>query len=208
MENPNPPGIAALGAMTDTLDFVKKMWGNMGVPGMVVPTLSIDEINKKISDLKAVESWLTLNMNMLRGTIQALEVQSGTIAALQSMNMAVGVPGAPPTDSAPPFESPFTTAAQGATEPVSAPVKPAFATPAWSGPAAISGASEAKPGMPDFASASANPSAWWNLLQEQFQQAVLHALSEQTAGTAPAAAPEAQASARAKAAAARKRKPS
>ena len=107
MENPNPPGIAALGAMTDTLDFVKKMWGNLGVPGMVVPTLSIDEINKKISDLKAVESWLALNMNMLRGTIQALEVQSGTIAALQSMSVAIGIPGTPQGESAPPFESPF-----------------------------------------------------------------------------------------------------
>ena len=71
--------------MQDSLEFIKKMWGGMGVPGMVVPTLSVEEINKKISDLKAVESWLNLNLNMLRTTIQALEVQSGTISALQAM---------------------------------------------------------------------------------------------------------------------------
>lgn len=80
------PGV---GAMTDTLEFVKNMWGGMKIPGMVMPTLSVDEINKQISDLKAVESWMTLNMNMLRGTIQALEVQSATIATLQSMGQSV-----------------------------------------------------------------------------------------------------------------------
>src|ERR1035437_5754432 len=90
MIKPNTSGIPGMSAMTDTLDFVKNLWGGMSIPGMsmpgmVMPTLSVEEINKQISDLKAVESWLTLNMNMLRGTIQALEVQSATISTLQSM---------------------------------------------------------------------------------------------------------------------------
>src|SRR5688572_10091160 len=102
MTKPNIPGMAmpAMGAVTDTLEFVKNLWGSMGIPGMsmpgmnmtgmnipglVIPTLSVDEINKKITDLRAVESWLTLNMNMLRGGIQALEVQAATISTLQQM---------------------------------------------------------------------------------------------------------------------------
>ena len=74
--------------MTDTLDFVKNLWGGMGVPGMTAPTLSVDDLDKKIADLKAVEAWLALNSSMVRGTIQALEVQRGTLAALKSMGDA------------------------------------------------------------------------------------------------------------------------
>jgi len=84
---PNLPGFDA---MADTMEFVKNMWGGMktpstGIPGMVMPTLSVEEINKQIADLKAVETWLNANMTMLRGTIQALEVQSATIATLRTM---------------------------------------------------------------------------------------------------------------------------
>src|SRR5215212_7434460 len=89
MSKSNASSIPGVGAMTDTLEFVKNMWSGMNIPGMVIPTLSVDDINKQITDLKAVEAWLTLNMNMLRGTIQALEVQSATIATLQSMGETV-----------------------------------------------------------------------------------------------------------------------
>lgn len=86
MSNPfSGSEIPGMNAMGDTLSFVKKLWGNMQVPGMVAPPMSVDELDKKIQDLKTVESWLTVNMNMLRGTIQALEVQRATLAALQSI---------------------------------------------------------------------------------------------------------------------------
>ena len=89
MAQPNMPHLPGFDAMADTLEFVKKMWGgahaSTGIPGMVMPTLSLDEVNKQIADLKAVESWLSVNMNMLRGTIQALEVQAATISTLQAM---------------------------------------------------------------------------------------------------------------------------
>lgn len=220
MEKPEMPGMNPFGAMTDTLDLVKKMWGGMGVPGMTAPTLSVDEINKQITDLKAVESWLSLNMNMLRGTIQALEVQSGTIAALQSISAAMGVPGASPAnDAAPPFESPFVAPAaqpvpQGSQqepehEPQQdsrQPAKSPYVFPHWSAPAtsaaATSATEESKPAaMPDFSGAPVNPAAWWNILQEQFQQAVSQAVAGQSAvgevaaamtkAAAPAKAPKA-----------------
>ncbi len=87
MLKPNLPGA---GMVSDTLDFVKNLWGSMQVPGvtlpgMAAPTLSLEELDKKINDLKAVEAWMNLNLGMLRGSIQALEVQRGTIATLKSM---------------------------------------------------------------------------------------------------------------------------
>ena len=94
MTNPQMPHIPGAAVMTDTLDFVKSLWGSMGVPGISIPgiaapTLSMDDLDKKISELKAVESWLNLNATMLRSSIQALEVQRGTIAALKSMGQSL-----------------------------------------------------------------------------------------------------------------------
>jgi hypothetical protein len=115
---PNIPGV---GAVTDTLDFVKNLWGSMSVPGlsslpgMAAPTMNIDDLDKKIADLKAVEAWLAVNASMLRGTIQALEVQRGTIATLKSMGatlaQAVKQPGANETSvlAAAPYASAFFT---------------------------------------------------------------------------------------------------
>ena len=88
--NPQMPQMPGVGSVTDSLDFVKNLWGSMSLPGMSIPglgapALSLDDLDKKIADLKAVESWLNVNVAMLRGTVQALEVQRGTIATLKSM---------------------------------------------------------------------------------------------------------------------------
>ena len=202
---PNMPNIPGIGAMNETLDFVKNLWGSMGlpgvnmpgmnipgmggsglnIPGMVMPTLSVEEINKKISDLKAVESWLALNMSMLRGTIQALEVQAATISTLKSMGES--------------FTNTMNPAAKGREE----------------APAASTNGSESKAngfGSDDDSPASArraktrapeptskdeqdaanltaplvNAAAWWNMLQDQFKQAVGSAMtSEEGAAKVP-----------------------
>ncbi|NML62720.1 hypothetical protein HHL21_16865 [Massilia sp. RP-1-19] len=96
MPNSAMPNMSGAGAVTDTLEFVKNLWGGMGVPGMAAPTLSVDDLDKKITDLKAVEAWLALNSSMVRGTIQALEVQRGTLAALKSMGDAFAKAAAQP----------------------------------------------------------------------------------------------------------------
>ena len=96
MQNSQMPNMSGVGAVTDTLEFVKNLWGGMGVPGMTAPTLSVDDLDKKITDLKAVEAWLALNTAMVRGTIQALEVQRGTLAALKSMGDAFAKAAAQP----------------------------------------------------------------------------------------------------------------
>ncbi|MFC5513456.1 PhaM family polyhydroxyalkanoate granule multifunctional regulatory protein [Massilia jejuensis] len=149
--------------MTDTLEFVKTLWGGMGVPGMpaaATPALSLDELDKRITDLKAVESWLNLNLTMLRTSIHALEVQRGTIAALKSMsdNMAQAMGQKPDQTAAlAPFAAFFSAAGaqQAGTPPAGA-----GATADAAMPAAV---------------------AWWNLLQDQFQQAVASAIPADSA---------------------------
>ncbi|MGZ3158208.1 MAG: PhaM family polyhydroxyalkanoate granule multifunctional regulatory protein [Burkholderiaceae bacterium] len=191
MTNPNTSGIPGMGAMTDTFDFMKNLWGGMSmpglpgmkIPGMVMPTLSVEEIDKQIKDLKSVESWLTMNLTMLRGTIQALEVQSATITTIQSVSASFASamkPNAKPDADVkekkpgkPIFESPFTSAA--ASKPEAEPAKAASSnaeaetTPkAAAEDAAAAHGGDAPPLIPPMA----NPAAWWGMLQDQFKQAV------------------------------------
>lgn len=152
MATPNIPGAAS---MTDSLEFVKNLWGSMGVPGMNVPGLAVpslapEDLDKKIADLKAVESWLNVNMSMLRGTIQALEVQRTTLATLKTMSASFAQAMGQPAPGAP----------AAAADPAAAML-----------PAAT---------------------AWWNMLQDQFQQAVSSTMSPEAMGAgaqAPAAPP-------------------
>ncbi|SHH63665.1 PhaM family polyhydroxyalkanoate granule multifunctional regulatory protein [Massilia sp. CF038] len=198
MLKPQMPNIPGVGAVTDTLDFVKNLWGSMSVPGinlpsMAAPTLSVDELDKKIADLKAVESWLNLNVSMLRGTIQALEVQRGTIATLKSMGAtlanAVKQPGANEKTvlAAAPYASAFF--AQPAVEPApKAEVKPApKPEPKIEAAAVPKAETPADPAVATAAAAMANPVAWWNMLQDQFKQAVTNAMSSEAAAKLSAA---------------------
>jgi hypothetical protein len=203
--------------MNDTLDFVKSLWGSMSVPGLTAPTLSVEELDKKINDLKAVETWLNLNMSMLRGSIQALEVQRGTIATLKSVGASLasavntGVNDKSIFESNP-YASAFFHHAREADKAQAAPEAPAPETKAAPEP-------EAKPDAPkpSAGAAGSQPNAWWNLLQEQFKQAVSTAMASESmmtdaavkfaaaatgASAPPAAKPAASASAASSAASA------
>ncbi|MEC5159199.1 MULTISPECIES: PhaM family polyhydroxyalkanoate granule multifunctional regulatory protein [unclassified Janthinobacterium] len=200
MATPQMPNIPGAAVMTDTLDFVKNLWGSMGVPGMSIPgitapTLSVEELDKKISDLKAVEAWLNLNMSMLRGSIQALEVQRGTIVTLKSMGAsfaaAVKQPGASEKSL---FESvPYASAffQQPAT-----PAAPAKAAEVKQAEAKAAPAPLAPPLTDAAAAPMTNPTAWWNLLQDQFKNAVSTAMASDAVTGAGAGAPAADAAAK------------
>ncbi|AVS79238.1 hypothetical protein C8234_14970, partial [Paracidovorax avenae] len=58
--------------------------------GWVAPTISVEELEKRISELKAVQFWLDQNSRALTATVQALEVQKMTLSTLQGMNVAMG----------------------------------------------------------------------------------------------------------------------
>jgi hypothetical protein len=73
-------------SMTEMLELMQKMWNplNIPLPTMMTPTLNPAEVEKKIADLKAVESWLAMNLNMLQMTIQTLEMQKSGLEAIRS----------------------------------------------------------------------------------------------------------------------------
>ena len=74
----------------DPLDFAKNLWGKMGfsLPGMVTPTFDVDELEKRLTDLKTVEGWLKMNLSMLQVSIQGLEVQCATLKAMREISQA------------------------------------------------------------------------------------------------------------------------
>ncbi|WP_229214831.1 PhaM family polyhydroxyalkanoate granule multifunctional regulatory protein [Duganella sp. HH101] len=180
--------------MTDTLDFVKNLWGSMSVPGLTAPTLSVEELDKKISDLKAVETWLNLNMSMLRGSIQALEVQRGTIATLKSVGASLAAAVNQPHSSdhksifdANPYASAFFHHAREADkdkdkdkDKAAAPAPAPAAAPAEAAAAKPDATASAKPAADTAAAQMANPAVWWNMLQDQFKQAVSTAMASES----------------------------
>ena len=70
--------------MQDPFEMFRRLWGPLGVPipGLAMPTLDPKEIEKRIADLRSVEAWLNMNLNMVKFSIQGLEFQK---AALQAM---------------------------------------------------------------------------------------------------------------------------
>ena len=98
-----------------SLEMFKTMWGQgatgqagqfpfttdaskaAGGFGAAFPGLDVDELEKRIKDLKSVENWLNLNLNLLKSTIQGLEVQHATMMALKSFGDAVSAAGAAAT---------------------------------------------------------------------------------------------------------------
>ena len=91
----------------DPFDFLKKLWGPTGLPlaGMMPPLLDPNEIDKRIADLKNVEAWLGMNLNVLRMTIQGLEMQKATLSAFQSLQQGGTGGGKPESAPANPMAS-------------------------------------------------------------------------------------------------------
>ena len=66
-------------------DFFQKMWNpaSFPLPGMFAPTMSVDEVEKKIAELRSVENWLKMNLTFLQMTIKTLEMQQAALQAMQ-----------------------------------------------------------------------------------------------------------------------------
>ena len=56
----------------------------------VAPTFNVEDLEKRIEELKAVQFWLDQNAKALAATIQALEVQKMSLATLKAMNFNLG----------------------------------------------------------------------------------------------------------------------
>jgi hypothetical protein len=181
-------------SMTGGFDFVKMLWGGLpsSVPGMVVPTIDVEELDKRITDLKAVESWLEVNAGMLRATIQALEVQRNTVATLKTLGGSFG-------ESASDILQGMSRFAASATTPVAPVTPPSEAAPPRRKPRTAPVKSTAKSEAPAAPAAAASGAAWLDFLQNQFNQVAMAALQVPNAApkaSAPAKAPIAKSRAR------------
>lgn len=95
MSDPNAPGFGKFVPGYDFLQNIAKGATN-GIPQMpnlgnwVAPTLNVEELDKRIEELKGVHFWLEQNSRALGATIQALEVQKMTLNTLKGMNFNIG----------------------------------------------------------------------------------------------------------------------
>lgn len=149
----------------DPLNFMRSMWGNMGfsLPGMVAPTFDLEELDKRIKDLKAVEGWLRMNLSMLQMTIQGLEMQRTTVSAVQTMGkMASDAAKSMTPEAAAPEAPPQPHFFQGVTD----------------------------PGKSSLSDAAMWPWQMMQQMREQMQQHAEAAAQAATANEAPAAKPK------------------
>lgn len=111
-------------APQDPFEMFRRLWGPLGVPvpGMAMPTLEPAEVEKRIAELRSVEGWLTLNLNMVKLSIQGLEMQKVALQAMRvSADAAAGHAGAAQSASNP-MLWPWTAMQQAMT--ANAPVPP------------------------------------------------------------------------------------
>src|SRR6478735_3644598 len=123
----------------------------------VAPTLNVDELEKRIGELRAVHFWLDQNSKALAATIQALEVQKMTLATLKGMNVSMAEMAEAlklkPTEA---------EAAKGASDDKDR---------------AQPGASKRKADAPAAPrNGVVDPLQWWSALTQQFQQIATDAM--------------------------------
>ena len=179
----------AAGGMAQGLGQSIPQLPNLG--NWVAPTYNVEDLEKRIEELKAVHFWLDQNAKALGATIQALEVQKMTLATLKNMNFSMGdvanalkvkaaetltgfTGNRPPAAAAPTqfagLEIPPRT--YGA----SAPTPPQPEVPAQET------ASEAPASAP--AGGVVDPMQWWGALSQQFQHIATNAMKDVAKQTA------------------------
>jgi hypothetical protein len=151
----------------------------------VAPTLNVEELDKRIDELKTVQFWLDQNALALKATIQALEVQKMTLATLKGMNFSM-------SEVANAFKlkpvEPVTSEAQKAAEKAASTAEAlsAAASAEASAADAAAEAAEHKREPADKTADAGKPAAegvvdpmqWWGALTQQFQQIATSAMQE------------------------------
>lgn len=197
------PSAFGFGQFVPGFDFLQNLSKNAaqaqpaaaGMPGMgswVAPTLNIEDIDKRIQEMKSVLFWLEQNTAALKATIQAMEVQKMTLTTLQGMNVnmadlakaftakpPVAEPATPPAYAPSPAESAadqpsakpslFTpkAAVPTAAVPTAVAPEPAGSVETASAPHAPTDA--AAQGPQETAKPAVDPMQWWGALTQQFQ---------------------------------------
>ncbi len=143
----------------------------------VAPTLNLEELEKRIGELKAVHFWLDQNSKALGATIQALEVQKMTLATLKGMNFNMGdVANALKLKAADTLFTGMPNLGEQAAE------AEASSGEADKPRAAAKKKSAAASGEP--AVGVVDPLQWWGALTQQFQQIATSAMKDAATQTA------------------------
>ena len=144
---------------------------SMGMPNLgswVAPTFNVEDLEKRIDELKTVHFWLEQNSKALGATIQAMEVQKMTLATLRDLNVNfsdIAKAGEAASSAAAAVSNGF--AGGGPTAPDGENAEPAKAVGADSG--------------------QVDSVQWWGALQQQFQNIAVNALQNLTQQAPPVA---------------------
>ena len=154
----------------------------------VAPTISVEELEKRIDELKAVQFWLEQNSRALSATIQALEVQKMTLATLKGMNFSMGdVANAFKLKTADTVMDGVHKAGETIASAASAVTGAASRVAEMASPEP---AAPEKPQKSSKAKAAAAPASmvdpmqWWGALTQQFQQIAASAMKDAAKQTA------------------------
>ena len=149
----------------------------------VAPTLNLEELDKRIDELKAVHFWLDQNGKALGATIQALEVQKMTLATLKGMNFNMGdVANALKLKAADTMLSGVQKVSEKAADTARtiSDVATGAASQARARSARKGGAAAAEKG----GNGVVDPLQWWGALTQQFQQIASSAMKDAARQTA------------------------
>ena len=165
------------------MEFFQTLLKGSGMPSSfaswMAPTMDADELERKITELKAVLQWLEANARLTQATIQGLEVQRMTLSALKTMNVDLGGLAERMSDA-----MQAGAQAMGAAARDGAGAQPAGGT--GSAAAADAGrnaaAPEAEPEAKDAAASALpgvmDPMEWWSAVGQQFTQVAAQALRD------------------------------
>lgn len=168
------PGLGQTGEMASnplfaSLEMMRQTFASLsGASGLtgglsMQPTLDPVELEKKINELKSVESWLKLNLSMLSSTIQGMEVQLATITTLRQFVASNNLAAQQFANSASPLAAEKSAASSSAQS----------ESDAWVLKSAQAENNADKPSdtaQIDPKSAPDAAQAWWNMLAQQFGQ--------------------------------------
>ncbi len=175
--------ISGFGKFVPGFDFLQNLakGASQTLPQMpnlsnwVAPTLNLEELEKRIGELKAVHFWLDQNSKALGATIQALEVQKMTLATLKGMNFNMGdVANALKLKAADTVFGGVQKAGEMAAE----------TAKSISGAAAGPKARKSAKAAAGAAQGVVDPLQWWGALTQQFQQIAATAMKDAASQTA------------------------
>lgn len=206
-----------------SMEMMRQAWAGLTGPGglasslPMAPPMNLEDLDRRIAELRSVENWLRMNLSMLSSTIQGMEVQRSTISTLRAfvdsasrmdvgagqesgaaspLEVALGLKPAPKTArSAEAGSARGGSAQSGAAQ--SGHAAPgnekelvgaqSGANPEGAGASAAAGPETAAAMSEQMGAAAQSASrAWWDLLQQQFNQiAAATAASMPATATAP-----------------------